>query len=211
MLHRFLPLFAALAVASCQMSLPDVVRQVVERPTGPAAVELLAGEVNIVAPEGFCADLKSSRPEEESPTLYFASCSSSGPKAALSAVAAPEPTPGILIGVDPQTLADFFGSERGKTLLSRTGDPSSITIHSIEVVDSVVILNLSDSSRASLPGIAAGYWRALAEINGHLVTLAVLGFENRPLPEVAKRGLLEMFIDRTLLANPASAEEESQG
>jgi hypothetical protein len=200
---------AFLSLASC-LALPGKAPDVMVWPNGPNSVSLLAGEVVLDAPDGYCLEAEEADRKDTAQSLFFAACGPGYPHVVMSAVVSAGVTPGILDQTGAQALAAYFASARGHETLSRTGKASSVTLHSTEIGDGVVVLHLSDTSSSLKAGLTPMYWRAVAELNGHLVTFAVLPFSDATLPEETARALLDQFVEASQTLSQPEAEREDQ-
>lgn len=177
-------------------------------PAGPNAVSLLGGEVVIDAPAGYCLDPSATQTDPPAMTVFFAACGPGYPHVAMSAVVAEGRTPGILKPEGVEALSRYFSTERGRTSLSRAGKAENVTVHATEIGEEIVVLHLSDTSRTAKVGIAPSYFRAVTELNGHLVTFSVLPFNDLGMPDSTVRDLLDRLVEASRVASkPADAQE----
>jgi len=176
-------------------------------PSGPNAVSLLSGAVIVDAPDGFCLETRPPDPKEATRSLFFAACGPGYPHVILSAVTSAQATPGILDEAGAETLARYFESDKGRQTLSRSGKAENVTLHETLIGDHAIVMHLSDTSRTPKADLAPTYWRAVAEVNGHLVTFAVLPFTDYDLPDDVAHDLLDRFV---AASQDASAPEETK-
>lgn len=187
-----LPL-ATLVLSAC-LALPGKAPEAVPWPSGPNSVSLLEGRVVLDAPDGYCLEAEEADKQDTGQSLFFAACGPGYPHLVMSAVVSAGQTPGILDETGLQTLATYFASERGRETLSRGGKASSVTLHATEIGEGILLLHLSDTSSLPKAGLSPTYWRAIAELNGHLVTFAVLPFSDAAMPDETVRALLDQFV-----------------
>jgi hypothetical protein len=163
-------------------------------PSGPNVISLMEGTVIIDAPDGYCLEEAEASGSEAGQSLFFAACGPGYPHVVLSAVASPALTQGILDEQGTAALAGYFATDRGRQSLSRSGKPADVTVLQTAIGEGVVILELNDASASPRAGLAPGYWRAVAEVGGHLVTFAVLPFSDSDMPDETLLGLLQSFV-----------------
>lgn len=178
----------------------------------PETVEVASRSVVIGGPTGYCVDRGASRLVGESPFVLLGSCASiagdrsAGTPARLGVLTASVSAPGgpSFAETLPQ-LETFFRSPPGRAALARDGNDLSVTVLSAEAQGDVLIVHLNDTSANVVPGIASEYWRALFEVNGRLVTLSVMSFDEAPMGPDASQRTIRRFIERIRRESPAIA------
>lgn len=204
---RLFPLLAVL-LSGC-LALPTQRSAETAWPSGPNSVSLIDGAVVLDAPDGYCLEADTADRRDTAQSLYFAACGPGYPHAVMSAVLSAERTPGILDANGAELLAAYFASDRGRATLSRSGNANSVTVHATEIGQGVVILHLTDTSSSDKAGLSPTYWRAVAELNGHLVTFAVLPFTDLDLPPETLRVLLDQFVEASQTGSRQAAERSA--
>jgi hypothetical protein len=166
------------------------------------AAPVVAGNVVIAAPSGFCV-LEDSRFVQG--TAEFAAllpCESrlkvfgEGVMAVLTVTVGEE---GTANGIDMsgKGLADYFTGEEGRAALSRVGKAATVKVHEVRDTGGAVVVRMTDQS-ARWPGMG---WRAVTGIRGHLVTLTVRGNGEAPLTEAQGKRLMDRFVAAMRRAN----------
>ena len=176
----------------------------------PVRVSTLGGAVTVAGPRGYCIDRPASRDGGGQAFVLLGSCAS------LSASPfAPRPRDAAILtatvldgGGDIAgsfgAMDGFFRSEAGRSALSRSGAAASVEVLQTGVLGGVFMLRARDSAPlgdGSVQGDSE-YWRAILAVNGRMVTLSVLGLAGRPLPDAAKRSILDAFLARMRAENP---------
>jgi len=178
----------------------------------PRDIAVARGALTIGGPRGYCVDRQASRIGGETEFVVLGPCdvidrsgASAGPlrRAILTATILPLPA-----NTDPppaDVMDDWFRTEPGRAILARTGAPQDVTVLRSHVSAGTVLLHLRDTGDYEGPPVAPEYWRAVFSINGQIITLAVLTPAELDLASASARVILEQFVDRVRLANPASA------
>lgn len=191
---------ALMALAACQMTDPPP-----SRFSGPPPARMgVAGEQVIVAgPRGFCIDREVSRDAQGGAALAVLSACRGlgggllGPAPSQSAVlTAAVAAKGRLIDIDAAAagLDRYFQSDRGRAALSRSGKAATIRIREGFAENGAFLLYLTDSTAFSWGAVQPEYWRALLQVGGRMVTVAVLAVPESPLSRDAGLSLLREFI-----------------
>lgn len=157
-----------------------------------------APEFAVAAPSGFCVAEDSVSRLGASKFVAFTRCNGQG--AVLTATVGP---PGSAIGLDLSgpALADYFISSEGRAALSRTGRAASVRVHDVTGAEGAVLVRLTDTApRPSEIGPGES-WRAVLDVSGRLVTLAVAPGRADALSPSAARTLIERFVAATRAAN----------
>lgn len=174
----------------------------------PQSLELPGLGITVAGPWGYCIDRGASRPGAEPAVVVLGSCR------AISGdpTAAHPDTPGLLtatiasgpaVGIPPATMAEFFATERGRAVLARDGDAASVRLLRTEDEEGGLYLYLEDTGAGAIPGTGSRYWRGLFELNGHLVTLAVIPVIARPMSEATGLATLRGFRTEVVAATTA--------
>ncbi|QYK41838.1 MAG: cation transport ATPase [Paracoccaceae bacterium] len=157
----------------------------------------------VAAPHGFCAAEDSRSRIGANDFVAFTRCPGATGSPVLLTATVGIPGSGS-VAPDPAGLAAFFTSQAGRRMLSRAGRADSVTVHEVIATDGATLLHLTDRARA--PGTALGGegWRAVAAIDGRLVTLTVSGTVAAPLAAPVGRRLIDGFLRATRAANQGS-------
>jgi hypothetical protein len=150
---------------------------------GQASVRLASSNFTITALDGFCIDQASIKDTAQAGFVLMADCAAlSGRKRKVdqarsvlltATVAPPLESPE---SVTSQGLEQFFGSEQGRAVLSRSGDATTVSATMETLDDDTLILHIYDSSPTNIEGLAKDDWRAFTVINDRLVTLSAAPF-----------------------------------
>lgn len=179
-------LMAALMLAAC-----DPV------PTGPTQVAVLNGAVHVAAPPGYCIDTDATRVAANAAVVLIGRCTASGiVSAALVSVTIGRPASAGVMLAAPQVLASYFASAAGRKALARDGVAGHVLLQDTVTTKDWLLLHLIDIS-------AGDYWRAIAGMNGRLVTVSASGAIGAPLTPDQGRRLVEATLRALLRANPA--------
>ncbi|MDO6590901.1 dihydroxy-acid dehydratase [Loktanella sp. D2R18] len=166
--------------------------------------------VIVQAPTGYCIDGPASIPS--SGFAVIAPCASLGGTQAMPSAAA---VATIQIGAaesgavdgSEATLRDFLESDAGATLLSSSGDSSTISAVEAQAADGRVIVHFNDSAPHRLQGLQTQEWRAFKDVNGRLVTVALRGLASVPLDDSTGIWLLNAM---TTAVKPVVFESAAQ-
>ncbi len=162
------------------------------------SVSLADGQIIATAPTGYCIDAVSSQLNKD--FVVLVSC---------AALGEPAPAPDVMglatvqvgpaesgtLAQDELALRDFLITAEGAGLLNRDGDAGKVTILSTQAFNDQVMVHFEDQGPPPMPGLQDAEWRAFADINGRLVTVAVRGFAAAPLRDGPGAGLLKLVLD----------------
>ncbi len=182
-ISRILFAAAGLALAACSGGI-DVGRR-----SAPEVVSVAGRSVAVAGPPGFCIDPSARRDGEESFVL-LGSCAS----IARDPDGATPEIPGLMtvvvssegeaitdIAGRADILSTFFRSAAGRAALSRSGRAETVEVFDIRRDGRALFIRARDTSATPLSGMSQEYWRALLDVNGRLVTVSLIGFEDRPI------------------------------
>jgi hypothetical protein len=176
----------------------------------PAEVAVTADRIVVTGPEGFCVDPTATRDTGDTGFVLLGNCAA----IANSRRAAQPQSPAILTAAISEPAATgrlsdslgdldaFFRSSEGLTLLSRSGDPSSVRLLETATLGDAFLLHASDSSEGGPEGVQSDYWRAYLDVGPRIATLSVLALEDRALDREQSLGLLQAFVTAVQTANP---------
>lgn len=175
----------------------------------PTDITVTTDQIVVTGPKGFCIDPTATRDTADSSFVLLGNCAA----IANTRRAGQPATPAVLTAtISAETnegrLADsldeldrFFRSDAGKTLLSRSGDPSSVTILETLRTSDVFLLHAEDKSAATIADVQPDYWRAYMDVGPRLATLSVLALNERSLSRAESLSVLQSFIDAVQGAN----------
>lgn len=169
-------------------------------------VAVLAGDLRVAAPRGYCIDPASRQESDDSPLLLAGRCAGETGVAPALLTATIGPA-GSAAGINPATdsarIAAFFASDRGRAALSRRGRAEDVTIAQMTEQAGALLLRLTDNGQAGTgTEVQAESWRALLPLEGRLVTLTVSGVKAAPLSADAGHRLIGDFATAMRRANP---------
>lgn len=201
--RRVVALAALLALAGCD-GLPG---------DAPASMATADGAVVVAGPPGFCVDPVASHADDSGAFVLLGSCASisgapDGQRPALRAVltaAVSVGTQGGSVAGSETELGAFFRSPEGRRALSRSGNPDTVKVLGITHTEGVLILHARDTSAFPGQAVSPDYWRALFDLNGHIVTLSVISVPQAPFTDAAGLHALESFVGHVRGASPAPA------
>lgn len=178
----------------------------------PATMTTAGGAVVVAGPTGFCVDPGASHADDSGAFVLLGSCASisgvrDGQKpslrAVLTAAVSAGTTGGAIEGSEPQ-LGAFFRSPAGRRALSRSGNPETVKVLGITHTEGVLILHARDTSAFPGQSVSPDYWRALFDLNGHIVTLSVISVPQAPFTDASGLRALETFVGHVRGASPAA-------
>jgi hypothetical protein len=178
---------------------------------------LLAGSgITAVAPSGYCIDFNASGVSEPAAFVAFRRCEvlrgedfALSRRALLTASISEDSASAPVVAGSEQRLLDFFATDAGKKALSRSADPSTVTVLQSYAKDGAVWLQVRDTSPAQQ--LDASYWRALFDLKGRIVTVTVAAYVDGPMPANRAKSLVQDFVARLSAANSAEAVTRAAG
>ena len=155
---------------------------------GSSARAVLQGQITVSAPAGYCIDDTASREADDRAVVLMGRCDgrSKVQPAVLSYSVGPAGSAGAMAAGGPE-LAGFFTSNAGRATLSATGRAKDIQITEALGAGDAFLMRLRQADEPS-------YWRAFLSLNGRLVSIAVQGSPNTPLPPDTGREILDRAI-----------------
>lgn len=179
----------------------------------PSRMGVAGGAIIIAGPKGYCIDRGASRDSGGAAALTVLSgCRQLGgalfgPRPAHPAVlTAAVAGDGMLVDVEAAApeLARFFADTPGRAALSRSGAAETVALQESFAEQGVFYLHLTDSAPFSWGAVQPGYWRALLQAGGRMVTLSVLTRTDAPLDRDQGLALLRDFAGAVRAATPAA-------
>lgn len=170
----------------------------------PARMGVAAGAVVVQGPKGFCIDRDASADQSgQSALIVLSACRGLGagmftpaPKhSAMLTAAVAAPSQVIEIADYEAELRAFFFSRQGHALLSRSGDPKTVSISETFADDGAWFIHLRDAAPFIWGQVQSEYWRAVLPLGGRMVTLSVLTMPDNPLSQAQGLELLRAFVD----------------
>ena len=156
--------------------------------------------VTIAGPSGFCVDPRATRDAGAEAFVLLGNCAALSradrrvqPPVRALLTAAVREYEGQPLSSQMSLLDDYLRSTDGRALLSRSGDPDTVSVLASFARGDVLFVRLSDTSPGYAPRMSAEHWRAVFDWRGTVVSTAVLGFDDRPLSESDGLATLEDF------------------
>ena len=165
-----------------------------------AVVSALGRQVAIEPSEGFCLAQESLDTTRSSAFALIGDCAFEAPntgarRSARGELQLPPSVPGIItvsVSGDPEIpnsnpdkalngLSEFLESAKGRSMLGRSGDGSSVTLVESRRIGNGVYVLVDDRNSGALPVLERKFWRAFVELNDRLAVVTVSGFKDRPL------------------------------
>lgn len=180
---------------------------------GTHSVSVSDGKVVVAGPPGFCVDPQASHPEATAPFILLGSCAAitgqetadtPTSRAVLTAAVSAGAAGGTVAGSERELTAFFRSPDRRKAL-SRSGNAQTVRVLGITHIDGVMVIHARDTSAFPGQAVAPDYWRALFDLNGHIVALSVISVPQAPFTDTAGLHLLEQFVSAVRGASPGAA------
>jgi len=175
----------------------------------PATVAVTAEQIVIAGPEGYCVDPTATRDSEDTGFVVMGNCAAIAnsrradqpvtPAVLTAAVSAP--SDGGRLSDSLEELDDFFRSPDGLVLLSRAGDPETVTVLDSAVEGDVFLLHATDRSEGAIEGVQQEYWRAYLDVGSRIATLSVIALEDSTLSREDSLATLRDFVQAVQIAN----------
>ena len=175
----------------------------------PTEVAVTQDLIVVTGPEGYCVDPTATRNSEDTGFVLLGNCAAiansrrvvqpATPAILTAAIAAP--SDGGRLADSIADLDAFFRSEDGLRLISRAGDPATVSILETQIDGEVFLLHASDSSEGAIDGVQPDYWRAYLDIGDRLATLSVIALEDRALGREESLSTLRGFVGAVRAAN----------
>lgn len=184
---------------------------------------MAAGQpVTIVAPAGFCVDKRSTTVSKTGAFVLVSDCGLLGLAAPTgkppigAAMTATVSTEGLGDG-GPATqslaaLERYADTPRGRAMVGRSGQSAGVRILQSETKGDVLYLLVEDrGSKQPIAGIDKRFWRAFLEVNGRLIALSQIGFQDGGIDDQAGLTLVASFAAAIQAGNPAGAVAKPAG
>jgi hypothetical protein len=214
-MRRVLSIAGLTVLAACS-GLPQVSRGVGMAFLGraPEKIPVADQSVIVAGPPGYCIDRDAIRDEGGAAFVLLGSCASITGRAGKAAPAIPavltasiSERNGADVSAAMAQMARYFESKAGRAALARDGRAASVEVLDSRQENGVFLLKASDQSPNPATGLAPDYWRALFDLNGRLMTLSILEFEDKPMADRVAVSTLLAFVERVRRENPALAPE----
>ena len=98
------------------------------------------------------------------------------------------------IAADELGLRDFLITDDGVRLLTKANNPDAVNVLSTQAFNAQVMIHFTDQGPPPLDGLQKEEWRAFANVNGRLVTIAVRGLAAAPLQDGPGATLLKQIL-----------------
>lgn len=202
MRNTFTPTYKRSVLAVVVLCATAALSGCLQVPGEPAQREVTVSRsaVTIAGPSGFCVDPTTLRDETESAFVLLGNCAAIAraprqpqPQVRALLTAAVQELGTVSIREQGAQVAAFLKTEEGRALLSRSGDAASVGILNTRKSGDVLYLHAYDKSPGYAPGMSAEQWRAMFDVDGAIVSLTVLGFEDDPLSADAGMATVREF------------------
>ncbi len=172
--------YRALSMALCALALAAC------QPTaGPAprSAAVMGDAIRIGLPPGYCIDRSASHEGRDTAVMLMGRCSTaSSPVAAVVTVSVGAEGSAAALAGGGRTLAGFFTSDRGRSMLARSGRAADLKVLQAREVDGVFLMQLSDRKLGD-------YWRAVIGVDGRLIAISAAPAPGQRLEADAGRDL----------------------
>lgn len=187
----------------------DLIGDLSSSPAPVRSLTLLAGDVSLEAPDGYCIDQRASKARSGFAVMAGCALLSDEPvmpnrDGLITVQFGDEGTAGI--AGNEQELRDLLTSDAGGQLLSSTGDASTVSIDALLSQDNLVSVHFADTAPPPFEGLEQLEWRAFFDLNDRMGTVTVRGFARAPLSEAAGLSLLEQAVQTLITANPSASD-----
>ena len=170
--------------------------------SAPARTVVTADQIVVAGPEGYCVDPTSTRDAGDTAFVLLGNCAAirnsrraaqpNVPSVLTAAISGPGQPGRISSNLD--SMDAFFRSENGLELLSRSEDPTTVTVLDTAIEGDVFYLNARDTSDGPIDGVQEEYWRAYLDIGSRIATLSVLGVEGQSSGAAQNQDVLRTFV-----------------
>ena len=206
-MNRILLLLALPLLSACAFSPTEgIMHERVVRAGG--------ADVVIAGPAGFCIDERLVDEAGAGAFVFLSDCASnpdtSGPtiarvpiSAVLTASVSNNGLPGSEAGMVAalSDLKSFLETPFGQLTLSKSHNPNTLTVLSIERDNTAVYAFVEDLTQTTRTGESPRFWRAFTEVGGRLVAISATGYNaSDPDQERVKR-IIEAFVESLHAAN----------
>lgn len=200
-MRRALSLLGCLTLAACAdlTGLPGSSAQVTR-------LALFDGAVVAAGPQGYCIEPRASRPSDGFAVL--AGCDviagtgdSNSPNGFVTVQIG---SAGSGLGPDIDGLAALLRSDRGRGLLSQSGQPGDIRVQGTVAVVGGVTVRFTDDAPPPVAGLQQSEWRGFLDIQDRLTTVSVRGLAAAPLGTDDGQGLLQAVMQAMQQVNGAA-------
>lgn len=192
----------ALLLAGClepTTTTPQAPGSYVYTRSAPRTDALVPGAITIAGPQGYCVDRRAGRDG----FVLLASCASVTRNAnalrplfpmLLTASATPEEEGEAPILQQLPQLDRFFASAPGLAALSRDGLAESVSLVGTSEHNGAFVIHSRHDSGGEIPGLGRDQWRALFNLNGHIVSASASVLVENPVSSDAGLANLLDFI-----------------
>ncbi|WP_425092846.1 hypothetical protein [Tropicimonas sp. S265A] len=168
--------------------------------TAQREVTVSRSAVTIAGPSGFCVDTESLRNDQDSAFVLLGNCAAIAqtarypqPEVRALLTAAVQETGGLSIKDQSAEVTAYLKTEDGRAMLSRAGRADSVAILDTRKSGDVLFLHALDKSPGYVPGMSAEQWRAIFDLEGTVISLTVIGFDDAPLTAEAGKAMVREF------------------
>lgn len=164
---------------------------------GKTELAVLDGRDTVHAPDGYCVASRASRPADG--FVVIAPCN------VLARTGLTPTIPGLItvqVGPDgsaavtgnEDALAELLAQDEGRALLAVDGNPATIVVTVSEAYEGHVEVFFSDGTPSFILGLQPDEWRAFLDRGGRMVTIAVRGYQYRPITPSEGLALLRLAL-----------------
>ena len=167
------------------------------RAKAPATMRIANGRINVAGPQGFCVQKSTRINSGGGGFVALGQCASISGNPADATVANP-----ALLSVTATPLSDAAQATPQALQRYFTEGGGQDGVKSAELEGDVLFIRASDRSARRPADLSNGYWRAMYQSGGYLISLNVSGLADSPISEATGRRLLTEFLRAMRAANP---------
>lgn len=177
-------------------------------------VSVGGADVVITGPAGFCIDERLVDEARVGAFVFLSDCAANpdtaGPtiarvpiSAVLTASVSNKGLPGSEAGMAPalRQLESFLNTPFGQLTLSKSHNPNTLTVLSIERTNNAVYAFVEDRTQTTRTGESPRFWRAFTEVGGRLVALSATGYNATDPEQLRTQRIIEAFVAAMHAAN----------
>jgi hypothetical protein len=173
-------------------------------------VALSQSGVTLVGPSGYCVDKTSITRASAAlfPCAIFTTSIIEVPDDIGALRLTIEPKTGNNGSIDATALEAFLRSEKGKSMLARSGKADAVQIERTELTKEAFYLRVLDTSPSAYGKTNIGEWRAITQLNGRLSIASAGGYGRIQMEEGASLRLLKSFVATLRSENPITVSKK---
>lgn len=206
---RFLimSVLGGLLLSSCDTS-TILGSQLQKKPPPTSRAIVSSKNIVIQAPAGFCIDETVSNISSKPTFILFGNCaaisqSNSITQSKVYAVltATVSKMKFGQIPLESKNLDDYFRSEDGRAILSVNGNPNDIVVLDSFKMDSSYFVLVKNTGQKKSNAISDFSWRAYLKISGHIIAVAIIGFDQKPMQHDESLKIIRHFVNEIRINN----------